>query len=306
MHIEQLPKPTHGTLSWQQLRHRNEQDKCVVGASEVATVMGCNDYESIADIAIRKLLPPQTTETNEAMMRGNILEPALLQYAQNMLDTPIITPDVMYRNGQIIATLDGRGAEQTDLIVEVKTNNHWALGNALPLQWQWQAQAQMYCTDTEAVHFAVLDKNMRLGMDLVQRSDDMIEQMLLHVANFCDAIDTQCLPSDVVLTAPQIAQLHPVAVGEVELHSTALSLLAEWGAIKDAMKELDAKEQQCKDALANMLMDNEYGSVNGQRVLSYKTQSTKRFDSKALLADSPELAEKYTATSTFRVLRAIK
>ena len=138
MHIEQLPKPTHGTLSWQQLRHRNEQDKCVVGASEVATVMGCNDYESIADIAIRKLLPPQTTETNEAMMRGNILEPALLQYAQNMLDTPIITPDVMYRNGQIIATLDGRGAEQTDLIVEVKTNNHWALGNALPLQWQWQ------------------------------------------------------------------------------------------------------------------------------------------------------------------------
>ena len=306
MDIEQIQKPLHGSLAWQQARHRSTDGKCVIGASEVSTIMGCNPYESLADIAIRKLMPAQTTETNDAMMRGNILEPALLQYAQNMLDTPLETPEVMYRNGHIIATLDGRGVEQTQLIVEVKTNNHWALGSELPDAWLWQAQAQMFCTETDEVHFAVLDKNMRLGMDIVQRNDYLIEQMLIHVEHFCTAIEAEQLPKDIVLTAPQVADLYPTAAGEVELDSSALNIIAEWEAIKDAMKDLELKEKLCKDALANMLLDNEFGTVSGQRVLSYKSQSAKRFDSKAFIADFPEYGNQYTTASTFRVLRTMK
>jgi len=305
MHIKQITKPTHGSLEWQQVRHRNS-DGCVVGASEVSTIMGCNPYETLADIAIRKLQPPQTTDTNDAMVRGNVLEPALITHAENVMGIELVVPDVMYNNGRFIATLDARGRYEHAVIVEAKTNNHWALGTELPIAWYWQAQAQMYCTDTTAVHFVVLDKNMRLGFDRVARDEDSIASMVHHVEQFCAAIDEERLPMEMDLTAPQVGLLHPQGAGEVELDGTALSLIEEWGAVKDALKDLENKEKAIKDALANMLRDSEFGTVSGQRVLSFKTQTTKRFDTKALLADFPQYNDKYTTQSSFRVLRAVK
>lgn len=306
MDIKQITKPTHGSLEWQQVRHRNTDGQCVIGASEVSTIMGCNPYETIADIAIRKLLPPQTTDTNDAMVRGNVLEPALVTHAENVLGVELVVPEVMYNNGRFIATLDARGVTDPSIIVEAKTNNHWALGSELPIAWYWQAQAQMYCTDTYAVHFVVLDKNMRLGFDLVERNEDSIASMVEHVELFCKAVDEERLPHDMELTAPQVGLLHPQGEGETELDNAALSLIEEWGAVKDALKDLENKEKAIKDALANMLRDAEFGTVSGHRVLSFKTQTTKRFDTKALLIDHPQYNDKYTTQSSFRVLRAVK
>lgn len=302
----QIKKPIHGTQAWLQLRHRYN-DKCVVGSSEVSIVMGASDYETVTDLAVRKLQPVVVTEPNEAMTRGNVLEPALIQHAQNELLMPLITPDVMYLNGRIIATLDARGmGGESNVVVEAKTNNRWALGNELPTAWWWQAQAQMHCTETEKVTFVVLDKHMRLGMQEVVRVDDAIAQMIEQVELFCVAIDEQRLPDDTVLTAPQVASLYAKPEGTVELDGNALALIAEWEAVKEGLKEYEAREKEVKDAIANLMREHEFATVGGQRVLSYKAQSTRRLDTKALALAHPELASAYTTDSTFRVLRITK
>ena len=306
MHKQQIPKPTHGSIEWHQVRHRDHNGHCVLGASEIAIVMGDSPYETISELAIRKLLPPQVTDTNDAMERGNVLEPALVAHAANKLGEELIVPDVMYRNGRIVATLDARSTSNADRLVEAKTNNHWALGYELPAAWMWQAQAQMHCTDATEVVFVVLDKNMRLGFETVQRRDDLIEMMIEQAELFCAAIDDDRMPDDAALTAPQVAQLFPDAAGEAELDGTSISLIDEWAALKHAIKDLETKERAVKDALANTLLDKEYGTVGGQRVLSFKAQTTKRFDSKALIADLPELENKYTTTTTFRVMRTMR
>jgi predicted phage-related endonuclease len=147
---------------------------------------------------------------------------------------------------------------------------------------------------------------MRLGFEIVYRQEDLIENMVAKVEQFCEAIDAEQLPTDEPLTAPQVSLLHPEAAGEVELDGSGVALLEEWAAIKHAIKDLEDQEKEIKDALANALLDKEFGTVCGQRVLSFKAQTTKRFDSKKLIADHPELENKYTTTSTFRVMRNVR
>jgi putative phage-type endonuclease len=306
MHKHTINKPPHGSLEWQHVRWRDENNKCVVGASEVSTIMGCNPYESVAEMAVRKMLPPQVSETNDAMTRGNVLEPALITHASNALGINLITPDIMYRNGRFIATLDAEAIDDPTLLVEAKTNNHWAFGSELPDSWFWQAQAQMHCTGADKVTFVILDRHMRLGFELVERSDDAIARMEEAVEAFCLCVDEERMPADAVLTAPLVTELYKDAKGEVELEGNILYLLGEWEAAKHAIKEAEERERNTKDEIARMLLDKEFGTVCGTRVVSFKTQSSSRLDSKALLADHPELKDAYTKTTTTRVMRIIK
>ena len=307
MYKSEIQKPQHGSLEWLQTRHRNAQGKCIVGASEVSTLMGVNEYDTISDLAVRKLLAPEVGEMNDAMNRGNLLEPAIVAYATQQLGVELICPDVMYLHNRIISTLDARGeGEHAGIVVEAKSNNHWSHTTQLPDAWYWQAQAQMHCTGVDEIIFSILDRNMRFGLDTVQRNDEMIELMQNHVELFCEAIDAEKLPEDVRLTAPQVADLFPKAEGETALDNNAVAMIETWIELKEALKELEAKEQAIKNALADMMRGAEFGTVDGCRVLSYKTQSAKRFDSKALLAAQPELQEIYTTQSTFRVLRTMK
>jgi len=307
MDKRQIAKPVHGSLEWLHTRHRNAQGKCIVGASEVATVMGCNPYENIGDLAVRKLLDPVVSAPNEAMTRGNLLEPSIVAYATLELGIELICPDVMYAHNRIISTLDARGTGANEsIVVEAKSNNHWALASELPQSWYWQAQAQMFCTGVDEITFAILDRHQRFGLDYVQRDNAMIEMMQDHVGLFCEAIDHEELPDEVMLTAPQVQLLFPKAEGEIALDNNALALINEWGALKEALKDLEGKEKAIKDELADMMRGNEFATIDGYRVLSYKAQSAKRFDSKALLLAQPHLEKEYTTTSTFRVMRTMK
>ena len=301
-----IDKPQHGSLEWLQLRHRHN-GRCVVGASEVGVLMGASEYETATDLAVRKLLPPAVVEPNEAMTRGNVLEPALIGYASTQLGIDLVVPDVMYLHGQVISTLDARGVDaHTDTIVEAKTNNRWALGMDVLPTWYWQAQAQMHCTDTEVIHFSVLDKHMRLGIQQVVRNQDHIDAMVQSVALFCDAVDNERLPDDAALTAPQVAALYAKPEGEIELGSDALALIYEWEAVKSALKDYEERERSIKDRIANLMRSAEFATVDGKRVLSYKAQSTSRMDTKALAQAHPDIASAYTTASTFRVLRITK
>jgi len=304
--MQRILKPTHGSVGWHAIRHRDLEGKCVLGASEVSVVMGANQYESKVDLAIRKLGDPQVSEPNEAMIRGNVLEPALLQHAINEVDATFYLPDEMYLNGRIIATLDGRSRINEAILLEAKTNNRYALGEPLPMAWVWQAQAQMYCTDAQQVVFVILDKHLRIGFHTVARDTSMIYDMRNAVEVFCEYIDNGCIPDNEPLTVPQVNILFPDPSGETDLGSSAIAIINEWGAIKTAIHELEEQEKACKDALANLMRDADFGLVDGQRVLSFKAQQSKRFDHKALIADHPDLEAKYTTTTSFRVMRTVR
>jgi predicted phage-related endonuclease len=302
-----IPKGEHGSLEWLRKRWWDEEGRSIVGASEVPTVMQANPYESAIDLAIRKLQPPVVSEPNDAMLRGNLLEPALIKYASMQLGVELATPNCMYLRDRIICTLDAQ-AEQGDMdyFVECKTNNRWSLNDEIPQSWWWQAQAQMYALQAGVVTFSVLDSGLRLGLFEVQRSDDAINAMVTEVERFCNAIDDGKLPDDSPLSMEQVSALYPKPAGEVELSADVLQDIEQWNAIKDAIKQLEADEKRIKNKLADALRDAEFGMVNGAKVLSYKAQTTRRLDTKGLAFAHPQVADAFMTDSTFRVLRTIK
>lgn len=304
-HMKAISKPEHGSLEWLELRHKHNGNT-IVGASEVSAIMGVNPYKSIIDLAIEKMQPPQVREQNNAMKRGIFLEQGLLDYASAELGCTIITPAEMYLNGRIISTLDGV-TNDPERIFEAKTTTAWVDGDAVLPEWYWQAQAQMFCTGAGRVTFIVLDRQLRISMFDVHLDVDDVAVMVEKVNAFCAAIDEERLPEDVPLTAEQVSQLHPAPdAGEIELGAAGLDLLQRWQSAKEMLKHYEQEEQQLKDALANLLRNHDAGSIDGQKVVTFKAQNTTRFDQKAFAEANPELAKQYQKQSSFRVLRVVK
>ena len=302
--MEYIEKPIHGSLEWLQLRHKHN-GKTIVGASEVSIIMGANHYKNIIDLAIEKMREPEVREQNDAMKRGTFLEQGLLDYASAELGITITTPSSMYLNGRIIATLDGLAAHP-EKVFEAKTSTAYVQGDACLPEWYWQAQAQMFCTGTSVVTFIVLDRQLRITMFDVERNEQDQQHMVEQVQKFCESIDAGVLPENVPLTADQVTLLHPEPAGEVELGASGLDIVQRLQAVKEAIKELESEETELRNHLANMMRDADAGTVDGHKIITYKAQSTVRFDQKSFSDEHPDLLKKYQKKSSFRVMRFVK
>lgn len=307
--MKQITKPTHGSLEWLQVRHRDENGKVRFGASEAPILMGCSPYKTLADLALEKWAEPQVRESSEAMMRGTMLEPALLEFAGMMLDIPWVTPEEMFVNGRMIATLDAIGLDES-LIVEAKTTTAYSSDDELPEDYYWQAVAQLACTNADEVRFVVLDRRMRLTTPLhwvVRRefSTDAIEALMEKAEEVGASLDAGELPPGAVLTEDIVKALYPSPEGVVELGSAGVEAVMMFTAAKAAREEAEANEKAARDALTAMLGGFEVGTVDGQQVVSFKSRSTgARVDMKQLEQDHPDLVAKYRKDAgTTRVLR---
>lgn len=301
-----IPKPPHGSLDWLLVRHRDDDGRCRFGASEAPTLMGANPYASLIDLAIAKWSEPQESEPNAAMERGNVLEPALIAHAATLLGQPVTTPDVMYAEGRLIATLDGITDDGT-VIVEAKTTTAYASDDECPAAYYWQVQAQLACHPTARYGIVVvLDKRMRLGQWTVVRSEIDIAALMARADMIGDMIDRHELPNADELTEAQVKAVWPKPTGSVELPVGAVALIDEWQAHRAARMDAEEREQVCRDRLAAMMAGAEVGTVDGHAVLSFKSRrAVTRIDTKALERDHPSLVDEYRVPGVAtRVLRA--
>jgi putative phage-type endonuclease len=303
----QIPKPPHGSLEWHQIRHRDEQDRVRFGASEAPILAGVSKYETITSLALRKWSPPEVNEPNAAMMRGNILEPALITYAEQILQQPVTTPDVMYANGRFIATLDGL-TEDGATIVEAKTTVAYSSDDELPEEYFWQVMAQFACVpDAHTALVVVLDRKMRLGSWTVTRSShqEQIGELVLRADLVGAMFDCGELPADAEPTESEVKRLFPTPDGAVELTQSEVALLDEWQAWKQQRELAETEEQKARDKIARMLGGHEAGTFGGVPVITFKTRKgVSRLDTKSLERDYPEIVANYkTAGAPTRIMR---
>ena len=72
---------------------------------------------------------------------------------------------------------------------------------------------------------------------------------------------------------------------------------------KRAVKDAQSIVEEMQEAIQLYLLENDTLTVDGRVALTWKEQSTKRMDTKAIQAELPEIAKKYTNESTTRVFR---
>lgn len=309
-----IRKPKHGSMEWLRVRHRNEDGYPVISASDAAAVHGEHRFKTMHQLFAEKLATdPAVSETNEAMERGNRLEPTIRQWAADKLDTRLCEPEFMYavESGicQMIATLDAVDEWSYDnnnawpsLVVEIKTyNREW--DGVLPRYWYWQGVQQAICAKVNSITWAVFDSTLSLNLYVQEITED---EKLRHI----DAVHKFCWWLSIGEPDPEWPASYndiQVSFWDVKNESVDITphahLISELLDVQFQKKELESIEDGLKAKIAALLGEADTGTVDEMPLVTWRKQSRSSFDSKSFIKDHPELAAQYTKSNTFRVLR---
>lgn len=304
--LRQIRKEPHGTAGWLKQRWCLPTGEKLVAASQVAAIYGLHPFLTPEEYAAELLAPnpPEPKEQNRAMMRGTWLEDALIGWANNDMGRFFETPSVLFvcidGDARMIATLDGYDGSE---VLEIKTTTKTWTGE-LPDHWRIQGIQQAICANVDFINWAIFDRTQDLHYYSQHVSSDEKADHVRAVAKWLSYIDNGMPPENVSWTRSTVETLYPEVVREsVELGPRATTIITELNQVKAAEKSLAESRARLEGDLCDLLQDAGTGTVNGDTVVTWRTQSRKSLDQKALKRDHPDLIEQYTKESTYRVLR---
>ena len=309
--MQVIPKQKHGSKEWLLARWKDEQGRCVFGASDIPALMGASPYKTRGELFADKVNEPVVQEENAVFRRGNLLEKPLLEEASRILGTNIFTPDVIYRDGRLSISLDGVDNEQQpSLVVEAKSSTRYSVYNSedLPEEWLWQGWAQMAVLQVP-VWFVVLDRDLRISVVELPENPAAIDALQLEASVFGGWVDGDPLDEDINnFSAADIARIWKPTPTSIELPASAVDWALQLEEARSMAKQAADLETKAKDALAQMLLGNEVGTVDGVQLVTWKQQAGKAsLDTKQLRADHPKLVSQYEKQGApFRVMRVTK
>lgn len=86
---------------------------------------------------------------------------------------------------------------------------------------------------------------------------------------------------------------------QVALPEVAGELLAQYDKACEQMNELSELKQEAENLLKQLMGDNEIGTI-GNRIITWKSVTQERLDSKTLKAEHPTLYKKYSNKTSYR------
>jgi predicted phage-related endonuclease len=309
--MQVIPKAKHGSKEWLLARWKDEQGRCVFGASDIPALMGASPYKTRGELFADKVNEPVEQEETAVFRRGNLLEKPLLEEASRILGINIFTPEVIYRDGRLSISLDGVDHEENPtVVVEAKTSTRYSIYTAddLPVEWCWQGYAQMAVLQVP-VWFVVLDRDQRISVVQLPENPEAIEAIRLETSVFGGWVDGDPLDEDINnFSATDIARIWKAEPTSVELPASAVDWALQLEEARAMAKQAADLESKAKDALAQMMLGNEIGTVDGVQLVTWKQQAGKAsLDTKQLRADHPELVNQYEKQGApFRVMRITK
>ena len=306
-----ISKPTHGESDWLAVRFWDEQKRKRVSASAVAAIYGLHRFVPTDQYAAELLgdIPPAPIAPTWAMTRGNDLEPLCIKWAIDRTGINYTTPEEMFvaesddGSARMIATLDGFYEDNgTRYVLEIKTLSQPFDGELFDY-WRIQGIQQAICANVDHITWGIFDSTMAFH---VVRQDVSVEEKIEHVdavSKWLTCIDLGITPEGVSWSYETIstryAKPEPTTV---ELPETAEDLVAQLKHVKRELKGLNELEDKLKAELCELMGQNEYATVNGTIIATWKGRTWQSLDIKTLKAMEPDIANKYSKPVTTRTL----
>lgn len=293
---------------WLELR------KSGIGSSEVATILGLNPFDTPRELWMRKRGIKPAIAENNAMMLGHYLEDAVAtMWAEKTGHTIIkrsaidwiirdnvreylqVSPDRTYwidSNGK--RNMANKG------ILECKTTQRAVDPDDLPNHWFVQVQYQLGVAGLSEGYIAWLTQGRDFGYKKITFQPDFFDYIVCEVEKFYNTNIIGGVEPEVINVADILDKYSTHTSGRInEVSSAVYNAYTE---LKDLRKEMDELAER-KDLLEQQLkmacMDAESITYGGVTLCSWKSgKPVTKVDTKALLADNPGLAEKYTTTTT--------
>lgn len=211
-------------------------------------------------------------------------------------------------NPFMLANLDGI-CEHPDLgtcIFEAKTASAYKAGeweDSIPAEYMLQIQHYMAVTGCKGTYIAVLIGGNTFRWKFIERDDEMIAMLISLEADFWEHIRNDTPPpiDGSEASVQFLADRFPDSVpkSQIALPDNAEDIIKEYDEACEQLAEMTERKQKAENLLKEMLGNNEIGT-SGSRVISWKSMSQERLDTKTLKAEHPALYQKYANKISYR------
>lgn len=298
-----------------------------LGASDTAAVLGLNSYRSALDVWLDKTaaVPADDSEHSEAAAWGHLLEPVVARRTVRQwpaLGKLVPTPGLLVHpeHSWMLATVDygladrGRRGAPVRELLEVKTTSvanyrrHW-LDGVPPAGILVQCQQQLAVTGFGAVWvtcFVGGDSGPgRLAEPYrVERSPAVIDQLISYGgAWWRDYVEARRRPDPVMADADKLGWLYPAddSAGALDLTPDLETVIADLIHARRRVKDAEADEAAAAFKLKTAMAEHTaIADASGEVLVTWKESTTRRWDTKRLAAERPDLAEEYRPAKTGR------
>lgn len=288
-----------------------EYRKQGIGGSDASVVCGINPYRSPVELWLDKTGQIPYQEAGEAAYWGTQLEALVRAEFTKRTGIEVRQVKQLLRSEEhpfMLANLDGicDHPDYGPCIFEAKTASAFKSGgwdDTIPDEYMLQIQHYMAVTGYKAAYIAVLIGGNTFRWKLIQRDEDLISMLLAFETTFWKHVQNGTPPPlDGSEASTKFLSEHfpnSVPQSQIALPDTATDLLAQYDEACEQLEIVTERKQEAENLLKQMMGDNEMGTA-GDRIITWKSVTQERLDSKTLKAEHPALYQKYSTKSSYR------
>ena len=288
-----------------------EYRKQGIGGSDASVVCGVSRYKSPVELWMEKTGQLPSQEAGEAAYWGNLLESLVREEFTKRTGISVTKPSAIYQSQEhpfMLANVDGLCDDNSHgpCIFEAKTASAYKAGeweDSIPDEYMIQIQHYMAVTGYQGAYIAVLIGGTAFRWKFVGRDEELIAMLISLEEDFWCHVQDGTPPaldgSDA--SARFLAERFPNSVpqSEIALPGKAQKLLSQYDDACRQLEESTAQKQEAENLLKEMLGDHEIGTT-GNRVVTWKSVTQERLDTKTLKAEHPTLFKKYASQTSYR------
>ena len=286
----------------------------VIGGSDIAKLFDGRVGDLYASKAYN--LAPVTSD---AMQAGNLLESALILFAESRLGKVRRNQYRRVKGTPIGDNIDGI-VEQNGNPVEGKTcgvlsvytdTSDWGDEGTgdVPEDTVFQCHGHMMATDREVCHVVALIRDRGFCMFLVERDDELCEAIKDVAGRFwTDHVLAKVPPGDEFgeVCLPTLEVLKRIRRRPDSIVPVGPTIVDRWLAAKEAVAITEEHVEQLKAQILHELGDAEAGRLPDGRLVTYYSQRNGGLLSKELAAAHPKIAAEFANNKTHPVMRIKK
>ncbi len=289
-----------------------EARRHVIGGSDIAAIAGLNPYRSPLAVYLNKRGEVEDQPDNERMLWGRKLEDVVARHFAEVNEVKVQRVNRMLvhpKYPMFGANLD-RLVVKPRSVLEVKTGSAhgkqaWS-EETIPPYYELQLRWYLMVTGLKEGWVAALLG----GQEYIERHitrDKEIEDYLIQIAlDFWKMVEDGTPPEPVAQDTDLIKAMHPRSEAiSIVLPDDTDMMLAELHLLKVARDDYADRVEEIENRIKSRMGEAEVAYLPGEPepVATWKSQVTRRIDSKRLKAELPEVYEKYLKTSSYRTLR---
>lgn len=288
-----------------------EYRKLGIGGSDASVVCGVSRYKSPVELWMEKTGQMPQQEAGEAAYWGTQLEALVRAEFTRRTGVEVRLVKQILQSEEhpfMLANLDGvcKTEDHGTCIFEAKTASAYKVGewdDAIPDEYMIQVQHYMAVTGYDGAYIAVLIGGNTFKWRFIPRDDELIAMLIELEAKFWDHVQNVTPPaldgSDA--SARFLARLYPDSVprSQITLPDEAAEVLDLYEQASEQLETVTQRKQEAENRLKQMLGENEAG-ISGGRIITWKSVTQERLDSRTLKVEHPALYQKYTNKTSYR------